>query len=229
MKRPRRPLAIAAIAAFAAALAPLAVAAPAARFAQSGDLALPVELSGQERTAALSQASKALNGLARIRARFTQIAPDGAKTEGGVYLERPGKLRFEYDKPSPLTIVADGATVAVADRALKTVDRLPLRSTPLFFVLKANVDLEKDARVTAVARQGQTLLITLRDRKGEADGALTLTFTGAPLRLTAWRVVDGQGQATALSLSSVTTVARHDPALFRIEDSADPTARRRGG
>lgn len=190
--------------------------------------AAPVE--GAARTVALAQANEALNALRQVKGRFVQVAPDGAISQGAFFLQRPGKVRFAFDDPAPLTIVADGATVAVADRRLKTVDRTPLRTTPLFFVLKSDIDLERDARVSGVERDGDALIVTVRDRKGEADGALSLLFVGASEpELRGWSVRDATGQITQVSLKDVAPAGRLDPALFVLEDPKDSTARRRGG
>ncbi len=184
--------------------------------AQSTKAAAPaaVELRGAERTQALSIANTALNGAQTVKGRFLQIAPGNRTSQGAFYLQRPGKLRFEYDSPNPLTIVSNGAVVSIEDRALKTVEQYPLRATPLYFVLKNQVNLEADGRVTRVIRSGDSLQITLRDRKGEAEGAITL-FVDAPSKeLRQWRIVDGQGAVTQVSLTNATSVASIDPKLF---------------
>jgi outer membrane lipoprotein-sorting protein len=198
------------------------------RAAQTGAAQpLPVQLSGAERTAALTAASAALNRNTSLQGRFTQTAPDGGVTRGKIYLQKPGRLRFEYDAPTPLLIVADGATVAVEDKQLKDVSRVPLRSTPLFYVLKRDINLERDARITRVARQGGTLLVTARDRTGEAEGEITLSFDTATYALTRWEIVDAQRQVTRINLSEVRAAPRLDPRLFRLQDARDPTARKR--
>lgn len=183
-------------------------------------------LAGAPRAAALSQANAALNAMQRVEGRFLQIAPDGNVSQGSFYLSRPGKVRFAYDAPSPLVIVSDGVTVAIEDRGLKSVDRTPLRATPLYFVLKQNINLEADARVTKVERDGEQLLITVKDRKGQADGAITLGFVGLrEPELREWRVSDGTGQTTLLSLRGVRPSTGLDPRLFILENKRDSTAR----
>lgn len=183
-------------------------------------------LAGADRIAALSRANVALNSMQRVEGRFLQIAPDGKISQGTFYLSRPGKVRFAYDAPTPLVIVSDGVTVAIEDRNLKSVDRTPLRATPLYFVLKQNIDLEADARVTKVERDGDQLLITLRDRKGQADGSITLAFAGASEpELREWRVSDASGQTTLLSLRGVRPSQKLDPRLFVLDNTRDSTAR----
>ena len=216
--------------ALAAAAAVLFVSAPLVAMGQTRGAApvarpaLPGELTGAQRTAALAEASGALNRIAAVQGRFTQVAPDGSQAQGKVYMQRPGKLRFEYDPPSPLTIVADGAIVAVEDRSMRDVQRIPLRSTPLYYVLKRDVNLERDARITRVVQQGDNLLVSARDRSGEAEGEITITFTGAARDLRQWSITDGQRQTTRITLSQVQGAARLDPRLFRVS-TQDAAAR----
>ncbi len=208
-------------------LRPLFSLAAAAAFIFAAVPAAAATLGGAERASVLAAASQALNGAQKLQGRFLQIGPDGAASEGAFYLQRPGKLRFDYDAPNPLTIVADGATVAIEDKALKSVDRMPLRTTPLYFVLKKNVDLEKDARITSVRRADGAVFVTARDRGGQTDGEIILTFDGPSLELRQWTVTDAQGQVTRLALKDVRAVDRLDPKLFIVKAPADPTARRR--
>lgn len=201
----------------AAAAAPVRLAAP----------VQPTAIVGAEQSRIVAAASAALNRLTALEGRFLQINPDGARAPGSFWMQRPGRLRFEYDAPNPLVVVADGATVAVEDRALKSVDRVPLRSTPLHFVLKRDIDLARDARVTRVWREGDATLIALRDRTGESDGQITLAFVGPNLALERWTVLDGDGRRTELMLQDARPASRIDPQLFRTSPGSDPTARQR--
>lgn len=185
-----------------------------------------VTLEGAERAAALARANETLNAVARLQGRFVQTAPDGARAGGAFYLQRPGKLRFEYDPPATILIVSDGNVVALRDTALRTTDRTPLNSTPLNLILRNRIDLERQARIVRVSRQGEWMLVTARDRTGQTDGAITLQFFGPDAELRSWDVVDLTGARTRITLSEVTQPASLDRALFRLEDMLD--SRRRG-
>jgi outer membrane lipoprotein-sorting protein len=210
----------------AVALSPALAQAP--RTAQAAAATAAVQITGAERAAALAAAGASLNRQLTMQGRFIQTAPDGQVTQGSFYLQKPGKVRFDYDPPSPLLIVADGATVAVEDRRLKDVTRVPLRSTPLFYVLKRDVNLERDAKTTKVARAGDALLITARDKTGQAEGEITMTFAANTYELRSWEILDGQRQTTRITLAHVRAASRLDPKLFRVKDAKDPTARRKG-
>lgn len=171
-------------------------------------------LAGAERTAALAVANKALNAPGPLRGRFVQIGPDGKAADGSFYLQRPGKVRFEYDDPYPLRIVADGSIVSIEDRALKTVNRAPLKTTPLFLVLKRDVNLERDAKIKSVSSEGGAIAVTLRDKANESDGELSLIFDKASGQLRQWRVTDAAGNVTLTALQTIEHVAFLDPKLF---------------
>lgn len=197
--------------------------APAAS-AQSQSMQM-IELSGPARDAALAAASASLNRQKNIKARFVQVAHSGALSQGDLYMQRPGKLRFAYDAPSPLTIVANGNVVAVEDSRMRDVTRVPLRSTPLFYVLKDQISLAQDTRVLRVAREGDALYVTARDAKGEARGQITMMFVGNDYTLLQWSITDGQNRTTRVSLSNVQSVTRHDPSLFQTQSRFDRPVR----
>lgn len=175
-------------------------------------------LDGAEREAALAQANGVLNAVQRMQGRFEQASPGGARARGTFYLQRPGKVRFEYDAPATLLIVSDGSVVAMRDTALRTTDRTPLRSTPLNLILGARIDLARDARILRVSRAGPWLMITARDRSGQTDGQITLHFWGPEAQLRSWDVVDATGARTRVTLSELTQPASFDRRLFRLED-----------
>ncbi len=187
----------------------------------------PLAVTGEEREKTLRLAADALAAAQTARGRFVQVSPDLSVTSGDFALRRPGRLRFDYDDPNPLLIVADGATVAIEDSALETVDRIPLRSTPLGLVLDDRIDFDTEADVTAVRRDAGLVAISMRDRTGEADGELTLIFNAETFELLSWETEDGAGRVTSVALEETETNVRLSPRLFRLEDPEDEDDRRR--
>jgi outer membrane lipoprotein-sorting protein len=188
----------------------------------------PVVLQDGDRAAGLATANRALNAVQRLQGRFVQSSPGGASASGMFYLQRPGRLRFEYDPPATLLIVSDGNVVALRDRELRTTERTPLRSTPLNIILGAQIDLERDARILRVSRAGPWLMITARDRSGQTDGQITLHFHGENAELRSWDVIDATGARTRVTLSDVTQPTSFDRRLFRLEDMLSDRPGRRG-
>ncbi|MEO0982298.1 MAG: outer membrane lipoprotein carrier protein LolA [Pseudomonadota bacterium] len=183
--------------------------------------------AGEERDAIVAAAAEALSAVGTAKGRFIQIAPDFSMTEGDFALRRPGRVRFDYDEPAPLLIVADGATVAIEDRDLETLDRVPLGATPLDIILDDDLDFDSEAEVTEVRRANGFVAVTLRDLSEEADGLLTLVFEEESYDLVMWRTLDAAGGITSVELADVETNVRINPRLFRIEDPEDEDDRRR--
>lgn len=210
--------------AIALASAPVAASVATAQNAIFGSGAY-VELKGADRTSALAGASKALQSQSRLQGGFVQIGPDGSVAKGKFYLSRPGKIRFEYLPPAALLVVADGSTVAIQDNRLKTFNRAPLRSTPMYFFLKPNIDLAKDSKVVRVAKQSGTLAIAVKDKSGQSDGVLTLLFDPSSYELRQWLIEDGAGGVTRVALNNVERVAKFEPSLFVLQPKNSPIRR----
>ena len=190
---------------------------PAAEMAADG----PERALGEEDRLALSEASAYLTSLESMQGDFLQVGPDGSVAEGRFYLRRPGKLRFEYEPPENLLVVADGTWVAVKDSSA-AAQRYPIASTPLSLILGKNVDLAEEARVLNVEEQPGSLLVTLADRSGEAPGQITLIFDRPKMQLRQWVVTDVQGLQTTVALRNVETGIRADNSLFVLRDDQRP-------
>ncbi len=202
--------------ALALAAAPCGVAVAAAQQASiaGGEM---IDLVGVDRTNALINASRALQAQTQLQGGFLQIGPDGSVTKGKFYLRRPGKIRFEYEAPASLLVVADGAVVAIQDNRLKTFNRAPLRTTPLYFFLKEQINLAKDAKIVRVAQKAGALAISVKDRSGQADGVLTLLFAPESYELRQWIIEDGSGGVTRVALNNLQRPASMDPKLFVLQ------------
>lgn len=178
-----------------------------------------------ERNQLIADISASLRSVATAQGRFIQTAPDSSQSEGMFYLRRPGRVRFEYDDPVPILIVADGATVAIEDRDLETQDRVPLRSTPLGLLLDDDLDFETEAEILNVRRANGLVAIALSDRTGETEGVLELFFEEGTYDLRGWYAEDAAGGATSVQLQDVETGMRINPRLFRIEDLEEDEGR----
>ena len=197
-----RLLALAAAALFAGAAPSL----PAPAVAQTGGM------SAADR-AAVNQASAYLQGLNGAKGTFVQTDAKGGVSRGTYYLQRPGKLRLEYDAPSRMVIVADGSKINVSDPRLKTFNSYPQSSTPLSLFLGRTIDIDRGA-VNSVTRTSYGFSINARDKRNPRLGYITLAFSGSPLQLREWTVVDGRGQRTRVQLTSMTRSSGFSPNLF---------------
>ena len=96
---------------------------------------------------------------------FVQVGPDGRRVKGEFYIQKPGKVRFEYEPPSPIELIADGQSVVVRDRKLATQDLYPLSQTPLRFLLSDRIDLMKETNVVGVLRRRRFVTIVIEERQ----------------------------------------------------------------
>lgn len=181
----------------------------------------PLVLQGADRAAGLQRANRTLNSFTRLQARFMQSSPGGGRASGTVYIQRPGRMRFEYDPPATMLIVSDGSVVALRDTELRSTERTSLRSTPLNIILGSNVDLERNARVLRVSQAGPWLMVTASDRAGQTDGQIILQFHGPNAEFRSWDVIDATGARTRITLSDVTQPGSFSASLFRLEDMLD--------
>jgi outer membrane lipoprotein-sorting protein len=186
------------------------------------ELARAQALPKADQGAVVAAVGRAVNAITRLQGRFIQTNPDMTNVGGRFWLQRPGKVRFEYDAPSPLLLISDGTNVILRDTRLRTTDRYPLRQTPLYFLLKANVDLARDVTVSGVERRGGNHFVSMRDRRREADGELTVSFDQATGALEEWTIRDRQGRSTRVRLTESTRPSSINPTLF-----VDPSPNRR--
>jgi outer membrane lipoprotein-sorting protein len=148
---------------------------------------------------------------------FVQVGPDGTRSEGKFYLQKPGRMRFEYDDPSPLELIADGKSVAIRDRKLATQDLLLLSQTPLRFLLSDRIDLFREGNLVNV--QADDVFVTLTLEEKQTIGGthrLALMFSAKDLSLKQWTVTDPQGYDTTVALYNVDIGRKLDPDLFKI-------------
>ena len=174
-----------------------------------------------ERSAILTAVSKAMSDVKTASGKFEQLALDYSVSTGSFALSRPGKVRFDYDDPTPLLIVSNGATVALQDSELETTDRVPLSSTPLSLLLDDSLDFETEARVLDLVRANGRIGVTLQDRSGEMDGTLTLILSDTTRELLGWRTEDSGGNITSVQLIGVEYGKKLNPRLFILKDFDD--------
>jgi len=152
-----------------------------------------------------------------LSARFVQVAPDGAVSEGYFYLRRPGLMRFQYDPPVPMLIVADGFSVHLIDLELDEATSWPIIGTPLRPLLRKDIDFA-DNYLQVLLHSPGLLRLTLVEL-GELDqGSFTLVFQEEPFQLVQWVVIDAVGLTTVVGFSEMVLGAPIDGRLFTFDD-----------
>ncbi|WP_043745712.1 LolA family protein [Paramagnetospirillum magneticum] len=175
-------------------------------------------LTAQDK-ADIARAEEYLNGVTTLKARFLQVSPNGASVEGDAYLSRPGKLRLQYDPPSPLLVVADGSFLIVHDSQLGEPSYIPLGSTPAGILVRPGVKLDgADVAVTRVVRLPGVVRISVVEAEDPAAGEITLVFSDKPFALRQWQVKDAQHQVTTVSLYQSQSGLSLDSKLFEFKN-----------
>jgi outer membrane lipoprotein-sorting protein len=165
----------------------------------------------------VERANAYFNAITSLVGDFTQIGGDGRRLSGNIYLQRPGKIRFEYAAPATLEVIADGNSVAVRDRKLATQDLYAIAQTPLKFLLRERIDLGRDLKIVEVAPENDGVRVAVEDKSTlGGTSKITLYFDKDVTNLTRWRIIDPQGFQTTVSLANLERNARVDPKLFAI-------------
>ncbi|MFI4987835.1 MAG: outer membrane lipoprotein carrier protein LolA, partial [Alphaproteobacteria bacterium] len=182
----------------------------------AGAAAPAASLSATDR-ADVSRVEQYLNSIRTVAARFMQSS-EGHVALGNFYLERPGKMRIQYDPPDPLFMVASGIYLSVYDPQLKQASYLPIESTPAYFLVKDKVGFEDNVTVSKVEHGLDALRVTLHDKGHPDQGRITLVFSDKPLLLKKWTVIDRDGKAIDVALMDPQFDTKLDPSLFKFVD-----------
>jgi outer membrane lipoprotein-sorting protein len=165
-----------------------------------------------------ARVSSYLSSLQTLVGNFVQVGSDGNKTKGEFYIQKPGKLRFEYEAPSPIAVIADGSSVAVRDRKLATQDIYPLSQTPLRFLLSDRIDLLKDTNVVSITADEVFISVTIEEKQALIGTSRLMLMIGAKDgQLKQWTVTDPQGYDTTVAVYNLDSSKKVDPGLFKID------------
>jgi len=177
----------------------------------------PGDFDKSQRTL-IERANNYLSGLSTLVGNFVQVGPDGSRTEGRFYLQKPGRVRFEYNPPSPMELIADGSQVAVRDRKLATQDLYPLSQTPLRFLVSDRIDLLKETKVVGATADDTFATIVIEEKQTLGGTHRVMVMFGArDFQLRQWTITDPQGYDTTVALHNLDTKQKPDPGLFKID------------
>ncbi|MEM6577713.1 MAG: outer membrane lipoprotein carrier protein LolA [Pseudomonadota bacterium] len=157
----------------------------------------------------LAELSGYLNSFRTAEGSFTQINEDGTISTGQIFLKRPGRVRFEYDPPADVLVIADGSRVGIVDGKSNTrPEAYPLHRTPLKIILANNVNLSQARMVTGHSSDGKTTTVRAEDPENPDYGSIELVFTGAPVELRQWVIDSADGTRTTVVLGELTKDVR---------------------
>ena len=174
-------------------------------------------LNAEQRTI-IARINTYLTGVQQLNGKFVQVGPDGGRSQGDFYISKPGRVRFEYDDPSPIELIADGQSVVVRDRKLATQDVFPLSQTPLRFLLSDKVDLLKDSSLVAVYADDVFVTAVLEEKNGVVGTSrLMIMFNAKDMQLKQWTVTDPQGYDTTVAVYNLDATKKFDQKMFKID------------
>ena len=178
--------------------------------------------------ASTAEVERYINAIRTLKARFVQSNPNGSVVQGTLYVRRPGRMRFEYDAPSQLKIVADGYQVTMWDPTTKDFGQWPIGWTAASFLVKEPLSLTGDLQVEKTERNDGMLQLTMIQAKKPQEGRVIVRLSENPMVLRGWTIIDPRGNQVNVSLQDVQSGLHLADSLFRF-DGPDPGATRRGG
>ena len=174
--------------------------------------------------ALLDRISNYLSSVQTMVGKFVQVGPDGGRTEGTFYMQKPGRVRFEYNPPSSIDIIADGSSVVVRDRKLATQDLYPLSQTPLRYLLAERINLLRDTDVVSVSADDSFATVVIEQKQlFVGTDRLMIMFDAKDLTLKQWTVTDPQGFDTTVAVYNLDSTKKPDPNLFVINYQREQT------
>ncbi|RED51323.1 LolA family protein [Aestuariispira insulae] len=180
-----------------------------------------VDLKNPEVVGTLNQLEDYLSSITTIKSRFIQANPDGSYVEGTMYMNRPGKARFEYDAPVPILLVATGNFFIHVDKELKQVTHIPLSSTPAYLLLREDINFQDNLEITGFERRNGLIRLSLVERENEDYGEASLIFSESPLELKQWTITDAQQLRTTVTLMNSEEGLELDEDLFHFHNPWD--------
>jgi outer membrane lipoprotein-sorting protein len=169
----------------------------------------------------VSAIDRYLQGLRSATGSFRQTNPNGSTQTGRFYLQKPGRIRFEYDTPKGAMVIADGEWVGVFDpKSNRNPTRYPLAKTPLSLLLRDRLSLAEPGMVLGATRAGGSTDITVVDPRMPQEGRMVMRFGDSPVALQGWTITTKTGQRTSVALTGLRAGTAVDPSLFNIELAA---------
>ncbi|HTR85278.1 MAG TPA: outer membrane lipoprotein carrier protein LolA [Reyranella sp.] len=165
----------------------------------------------------VTQAETYINSIRTAQARFVQNNPNGSIAQGTIYLSRPGKMRFVYDPPSQLKIVADGTQVTLWDPATRDFGQWPIGWTAATFLVRQPLRLSGDLTVTKVERVNGLLQYTIVQTRKPQEGTIIVRLSENPMELKGWSIIDGRGNKVDVALTHLQTGLQLADSLFKYD------------
>lgn len=181
-------------------------------------LAFVSAASGAQAQTGVPEIENYINSIRTLQARFVQSNPNGSILQGTLYVRRPGRMRFQYDPPSQLKIVADGSQVTLWDPATHDFGQWPIGWTAASFLVKESLKLSGDLTVQALNRTADGLIeATIVQTRKPQEGKVVVRFAENPLAMRGWSIIDNRGNKVDVALTQVQTGMQLADSLFKYD------------
>jgi len=167
--------------------------------------------------AGVPEVERYVNSIRTLQARFVQSNPNGSVVQGTLYLRRPGRMRFEYDAPSQLKIVADGSQVTMWDPPNRDFGQWPIGWTAASFLVKEPFQLSGDLTVESMQRQDGLLALTVVQTRKPQEGKIIVRVSENPMQLRGWSIIDNRGNKVDVTLTDFKTGTQLADSLFKYD------------
>ena len=181
-------------------------------------LAIGLAAPAQAASPAAQKIADHFSSVQTMSGEFVQFGPRGEQTGGKFFIQRPGKIRFNYEAPSAYKVVSDGKSVVISNSKLKTSDLYPLSKTPLKLLLDERIDLSGN-KVSKVTEDDDLTTIVLSDKSVFGNSKITMMFDPKSYDLRQWTITDAQGKDTTVMIFNVQQGVSFQPDIFKIDYS----------
>lgn len=172
----------------------------------------------ETQTEAVKSVSVYFAELQNLKGAFVQTGADKKRMKGKFFVKRPGRFRFDYALPSKQIIISDGESLAIQDLDLNNEDRVQLDQTPFRLLLRKDVDLLRDAKITEVQQAEDLIVLGLQDKSPDSPGTIRLYLSKKPsIELKEWVTTDAQGLDTRIEVTDLVKTDDIDANLFKIQ------------
>ncbi len=166
---------------------------------------------------------KFFESLKTLEANFIQVGPSGDISNGKIYLDLPGKLRLDYEKPNNLLITCKGFWLTIQNRTLKTTNNIPIKSTPFFILIEKKFNFKNESFMTFLKNKSGIISLKITNSKNNKSEGLTLEFSEKPFSLKKWIIKDTFGEITTVLIQKAKYNNKLSHLLFFPDDFPEPS------
>ena len=157
-----------------------------------------------------------------LEANFIQVSPSGNVSNGKIYLDLPGKLRIDYEKPKNLLITCKGFWIVIQDKDTKTTNNIPVKNTPFAILLENKSFLRNQNIKTEYSISAGIISLKIKSQNNDKQESLVLEFSENPFSLKKWIIQDSLGENTTVLIQNAKYNEKLSHVLFFPDTFPDP-------